>query len=80
MIADGDAGDAGADLDDDAAALGAEHRREDALGVVAAEGERVGVADAGGDDPDQDLAGLRRGDLDLDDLQRLAGLERDRGA
>jgi len=30
-------------------------------------------------DPDQHLARFRRGDVDLDDLQRLAGAESDGG-
>ena len=40
----------------------------------------VGMADAGGLDLDQHLAGLRPFQVDLDDLQRLLGLERDGGA
>ena len=48
-----------ADVDDDARALVAEDRREQALGVVAREREPVGVADAGRLDLDQHLAGAR---------------------
>src|SRR3546814_9935035 len=59
-----------ADLDHDAAALVAEHHRKQAFGVVTTERERVGVADTGGGDLHQHLAGARRIDVDLDDLQR----------
>lgn len=38
-------------------------------------GEGVGVAHAGIGDPDQHLALLRRGDVDLDDFERPAGRE-----
>ena len=44
------------------------------------ERERIGVAHAGVRDPDQHLALARRLDVDLDDLQRLAGGEGDGGA
>ena len=65
---------AGADVDDDARALVAEDRREEALGIGAGERELVGVADAGGLDLDQHLAGLRAFEVDGLDGQRLAGL------
>ena len=67
----------GADLDDDAGALVAEDRREQALGIGARQRELVGVADAGRLDLDQHLAGLRALEVDLDDLERLAGREGD---
>jgi hypothetical protein len=58
----------------------AQHRREDALRIVAAERERIGVADPSMADLHQHLAGARRGDIDLDDPQRLTGAEGDGGA
>src|SRR5690606_14080705 len=73
-------GDAFADLDDDARALVPQHGGEHAFGVIAAQGEGVGVADAGMGDPDQDLALAGRFDVDLDDLQGFAGLEGHGGA
>ena len=73
-------GDAGSDIDNDARALMAEDRREQALGVRAREGELVGVADAGGLDLDQDFARLRAFEVDLHDFQRLSGFEGDGGA
>jgi len=75
VVAGLDAGDAGADFDDDAAAFMAEHGREDAFRIIAAERERVGVADAGRGDLHQHLARLGRRDVDFDDLQRLARFE-----
>ena len=57
----------------------AEHAREQAFRIVAGQGEGVGVADAGVGDLHQHFALLRRGDVDLDDLQRLAGTEGDGG-
>ena len=73
-------GDARADLDDDAGALVAEDRREEALGIGARQRELVGVADAGRLDLDQHLEGLRSLELHRLDLQRLAGLEGHSGA
>jgi len=80
MVAGLHAGDAFAHLDHDAGAFMAQHHREQALGVIAAEGEGIGVADAGVGDSHQHLALLRRGDIDLDDLQRLAGSKGDGGS
>jgi glutamate--cysteine ligase len=57
----------------------AEHDGEQAFGVLAAEGERIGVADAGGEDAHQHFAGARRLDVDLDDLQGFACGEGDGG-
>ena len=74
-----DAGHAFADLDDDARAFMAEHGGEDAFRVVARQRERIGVADAGVGDLDQDLALLRGGHVDLDDLQGFSSLEGDGG-
>ena len=70
----------GADVDDDARALVAEDRREQALGIGARARELVGVADAGRLDLDEHLAGLRAFELHRLDHQRLAGLVRDRCA
>ena len=58
----------------------AEDRGKDALAVEAVERVGVGVADAGRLDLDQDFAGLRSFQIDLDDLERLLGFERDSGA
>src|SRR5262249_21929745 len=80
VVAGADAGDAGADLLDHAAALVPEDDGEAALGVLAREGEGVGVADTAGADADQHLAGARPFDLDLLDLQRSSGLPGDGGA
>ncbi len=70
MVAGLDAGDAGADLEHHAGAFMAEDRREQPLGVGARQGEFVGVADAGGLDLDQHLAGLRAGQIDLHHFER----------
>ncbi len=75
MVADLDALHAFAHFHHDAAAFVPQHRREDAFRIVAAEGERVGVADAAGGDPHQHFARAWRLDVDLHDLQRLAGFE-----
>ena len=64
-----------ADLADDAGALMAEDRGENALAVEAVERIGVGVADAGRLDLDQDFAGLRAFQIELDDFERLLGLE-----
>ncbi len=58
----------------------AQHAGEQALGIVAAKGECIGMADAGVADLHQHLAGLWRGDVDLHDLQRFARGEGDGGA
>ncbi len=68
------------DIDHDAGAFVAEDRREQPLGVGARQGERVGVADAGGLDLDQHLAGLRPVELHRLDGERLACLVRHRRA
>ncbi|MDT4868160.1 hypothetical protein FQZ97_1031090 [compost metagenome] len=51
----------------------AEDARKHTFGILAGEGVGIGVADAGGDDAHQYLAGLRRFDIHFDDLQRLVG-------
>ena len=67
-------------FDDDAGALVAEDGGEQALGIGAGERELVGVADAGGLDLDQHLAGFRPVELDRLDDERLARLVGYRGA
>ena len=67
------AGDARPDLDHDARAFMAEDRRETALGIGARQRVVVGVADAGGLDLDQHLAGLRAFEVDGLDAERLLG-------
>jgi len=66
-----------ADLDHDTGAFMAQHDREEALGVVARQGEGVGVADAGMGDLDQNFTGLWWSDVDLDDFKRFAWPEGD---
>jgi hypothetical protein len=80
VVAGHERGHAGADLDDDAGPLVAEHHREQDLGVVAREREGIGVAHAGVRDLHQHLAGARRGDVDFDDFKRFAGSEGDGGS
>ena len=69
-----------ADLDHDAGALVTEDRREQALRVLAREGELVGMADAGRLDLDHHFAGARSVEVDVGDRERLARLEGDGGA
>ena len=57
----------------------AEHRGKNTLAVKTIERVSVGVADSGGLDLDQDFAGLGTIEVDLDDFQRLLGLEGDGG-
>jgi len=68
---------ASADLDDHARAFVPEDGGEQALRVLARERVVVGVADAGRLDLDQHLAGARAIEIQLDDLERLLGRERD---
>ena len=72
MIARLHAGHAFADLDDDARAFVSQHGRKHPFRVITAQGEGVGMADAGVGDADQHLSLFRRGDVDLDDFKRLA--------
>ena len=58
----------------------AEDRREQPFGVGARQRELVGVADAGGLDLDQHLAGLGPFELDVHDRERLGLLQCDGGA
>ena len=80
MVADFERSDAFADGLDDAAAFMAQDGREDTFGVIARQGEGVGVADAGGDDAHQHFALFRRLDVHFDDLQRFIGGEGHGGA
>ncbi|MNR35032.1 hypothetical protein D3C85_1528510 [compost metagenome] len=75
MVTGLEAGDAFAHLHHDTGAFMAEYGREHAFGVVAREGESVGMADASMGDTHQYLALARRGYVDLDDLKGLAWLE-----
>ena len=72
MVARLQAGHPFADFNNNAAAFMPQHRREHAFRIVAGKGKGIGMADAGVGDPDQHFAGLGRGDVDLDDLQRFA--------
>jgi hypothetical protein len=56
----------------------AEHGR-DGLGERAAGQRQVGATDAGGGQPDPDLAGTGVGQLDLLDRERAADAAQDRG-
>ena len=80
MIAGLHARHAFADFHHHAAAFMAEHRREQAFGIVAAQRERIGVAHAGMRDAHEHFARARRCDVDLDDAKRLTGGESDGGA
>jgi hypothetical protein len=68
------------DVDHHAGALVAEDCREQALWIGPRKREVVGVADAGGLDLDQNLAGLRAFELNGHDLEWLARLHGDCGA
>src|SRR5688572_11385822 len=57
-----------------------ENRREDSLRILALERIGIGMTDAGRHDLDQDFAGLRAVQVDLDDFERLIGGESDSGA
>ena len=79
VVARRDRGDAVADRLDDAGALVAEHRRRVPRRVGAGGGVQVGVADAARGEPDEHLARLRLGELELLDLERRAELLENRG-
>ena len=80
VVAGRDERDALADALDDAGSLVAEHARRVAGRVGAGRGVEVGVADAAGGEPDEHLAGLRLGEVDLLDDERAAELLEDCGA
>ena len=69
-----------ADLAHDAGALVAEDRGKDSLAVEAVKRIGVGVTDPRRLYLDEDFTGLRPVQIDLDDLKRLLGFERDGGA
>jgi hypothetical protein len=69
-----------ADLANDAGALMAEDRRKDSFAVETVKRVGVGVTDAGRLYLDKDFTGLRAFQINLDDLERLFGFERDSGA
>ncbi len=71
---------AGAHLADDAGALMAQDRWKKSFAVQAVERVGIGVADARRLDFDEDLAGFRALEIDLDDFKRLLCLESDSGA
>jgi hypothetical protein len=71
---------AGADFADDAGALVAENRRKNPFAVETIECVGIGVADPGRLDLDQNFAGFRRFQVELDDFKRLLRLESDCGA
>jgi hypothetical protein len=77
VVAAPDSGDAGAEVDDDAGAFMAEDRRKQSLWVGAGAREFVGVADTGGLELDQHLAGSRPFEANRLDRQRCAGAMRD---
>jgi hypothetical protein len=80
VIAGRDGRDALADGLDDPRALVAQDGRRVARRVAPRGGVDVGVAHAAGDEPDQHLAGLRLGQIDLRHDERLAELLEHRGA
>ena len=73
MVARRYAGDALAHFHHDARALMTQHRREQALRVIARQGVGVGMAHTGVADAHQHLARSGRRDIDLYHLQRLIG-------
>ena len=74
VVARRDERDAVAHALDDAGALVAEHARHVAAGIGARRRVEVGVADAARDEPDERLAGLRLGQLDVLDDERPSEL------
>ena len=80
VVAGRDERDAVADALDDPRALVAEHARCVAARIGAGGRVEVGVADAAGDEPNQHLAGLRLGELELLHDERLPELLEDGGA
>ena len=80
VVAGRDERDAVTDALDDAGTLVAEHAGRVAGRVGAGGGVEVGVADAAGGEPDEHLARLRLGEIDLLDDERAAELLEDCGA
>ncbi|MGZ2469432.1 hypothetical protein ACVJMZ_005019 [Sinorhizobium medicae] len=75
VVALPDAGDARADIDDDAGALMAEDRREQPFRIRPRKREVVGMADAGRLHLDQNLAGPRPFELDFSHDKGFSGLD-----
>uniref|UniRef100_A0A0N5A603 LigA n=1 Tax=Parastrongyloides trichosuri TaxID=131310 RepID=A0A0N5A603_PARTI len=80
VVADGQRGHARPHLDHHARALMAQDRGEETLAVQPVQRIGVGVADPRRLDLDQHLARARTLQIDLDDLKRTFGFERDGGA
>ncbi len=80
MVARHQAGDASPHFADDARALMAQDRREDALAVEPVQRIGIGMADAGRHDLDQDFARLGAFQIDFDDFEGLLRFEGDGGA
>ena len=76
MVADSDVEDTLADLLDDARALVTPDQRVVA-GQVPGAGVVVGVTEPGRGELDEHFAGLRRVELELDDVPRLSGFPHD---
>ena len=74
------AGNALAHLHDDARAFVPQHGGKDAFGIIAAQGEGVGVAHAGVGDAQQHFARAGRGHVDFNNLQGFAGFKGNGGA
>jgi len=75
VIADRHRGDALANGLDDPTALVAKNAGKDTFRILPRKRVGVGMTDTGGNDTDQDLAGLGRSDIHFDDLQGLVGAE-----
>ena len=80
MVARLHRGDALSHLPDDAGTLVAEDRRENSLAVEAIKRIGVGVANSRRLDLDKDFARFGTLQIELDDFERLLGLECDSGA
>src|SRR5690606_31391911 len=78
VIALAQRGDIGADIDDNAGALMSQDRRKEPLRIGARERVLISVADTGGLDLDQDLAGPRPIQLYSLERKRLSRLKRHR--
>ena len=79
MIADGEIADAIAQRLDDAGGLVAERHRGRARTRAVDDG-KVGMAETGGFDPDENLAAAGRREIEFDDLERARGRIRGRKA
>ena len=79
VVTDFQSGYAGADRFNNTATFMAKDSGKQALWVSARQGVSVGMAYTGGNDTHQDLALLRRGNINFNDFQRLVGFKRHRG-